>query len=221
MAKAIGISHSSVWRYWQEYGLDPHRVNIFQLSKDPEFVAKVHDVGGLYLYPPEGALVLLVDPVGAADPVVPRVALDSAVADPRSDDDQRDGGGALHSSLEMARGRVNADQVTTKMIERTRDGYLRSFLDQIDQSAPQDLDVYVVVDHSSTKMTDGLGTWLRGHLRFELHFAPTYTWWMQLVEGWFAELTNRGWDGSTAEVAASINDWFETWSEDAGPFAWF
>jgi len=223
MEKATGISASSVWRIWHEYGLDPHRVNIFLLSADPQFVANVRDVGGLYLDPPGGALVLWVDQpaaVQAARPAVQMSGLGAEAADPWRDDDQSHGAGELHRSLEMA-GRLTAGQAMTKQIERTRDRYLRSFLDQIDQSAPQDLDVYVVVDHSATTMTDGLAKWLRGHLRFELHTAPTYTWWMQLVERWFAHLTDRGWDGSTAEVAASINDWIETWSTDAGPFAWF
>ena len=106
------------------------------------------------------------------------------------------------------------------MTERDRDFRFRRFLQGIDRSVPEGLDLYVVVDHSSTKMTDTLGQWLTDHRRFHLHTAPTYGWWMYLVEWWLTDLASRGLGPSTTALVASINDWIESWNEDPGPFVW-
>lgn len=222
MAEHLGRSQSSVTRSWAKFGLDPRRVNIFQLSADPQFVGKVRDVVGLYLNPPEGALVLCVDEsanVGASDLRPPIVPPGPQTARHRSDD-QHHGGTELHGALEGASGRVVADQEVAQLIERGRDPELRRFLGQIDRSVPGGLDLYVVVEHSSTKMTEGLRQWRLRHLRFEFDTAPTYGWWMLLVERWFAALANKGSGPSATELAVLINNWMERWNEGPRPFAW-
>ena len=226
MAEAKGISASTVARIWRTYGLGPHRVDIFTLSGDPRFVGKVREVAGLYLNPPEGVFALWVDedaPIQTADRAAPILPLRPWIIE-HSDDDQRNATTALRAALEVASGRVIADPALAEKIERARDRDLQWFLDLIDQSIHEDLDihedidVHVVIDHSSTKMTDWLHDWLLGHLRFQVHFTPTYGWWMAVVERWYAELANRGLGGSITELAALINH--EMSKDDSHVFAW-
>jgi transposase len=222
MAKARRISGSSVGRKWREHGLHPRRANIFALSFDPAFVAKVRGAVGLYLNPPQGALVLCVDetiPIPPARRATPFRARPE-VATGGSDDDAADASD-LQAALAAASRQVTSDPARAKMIERDRDHAFEQFLDLIDQAVPKDHDLHVVVDYSSTKLTESLRKWLTvGHLRFELHTAPTYRWWMPLVERWLAEFAALGLGRSPSELAASINDWVERWNEDPRPFDW-
>jgi transposase len=222
MAKATGMSPSSVGRIWRAFGLKPHLVDSFKLSGDPQFIEKVRDVVGLYLNPPEGALVLCVDEksqIQALDRTAPILPLRPGLPERRTHDYKRNGTTNLYAALDIASGKVISD-----MTERHRALEFRRFLNLINRSVPEDLDVHVVVDNSSTHKTPEIHRWLVRHPRFTLHFTPTYSSWMNLVERWFAELTDkwlrRGTHRSTKELEASINDWIDMWNDDPRPFVW-
>jgi transposase len=222
MAKASGMSQSAVSRIWRAFGLKPHLVDSFKLSPDPQFVEKVRDVVGLYLNPPEGALVLCVDEktqIQALDRTAPVLPLRPGLPERRTHDYVRGGTTNLYAALDIASGQVISD-----MTERHRALEFRAFLNLINRSVPEDLEVHVVVDNSSTHKTPEIHRWLVRHPRFTLHFTPTYSSWMNLVERWFAELTNkwlrRGTHRSTKELEASINHWIDSWNDEPKPFVW-
>ena len=222
MAKATGMSQSAVSRIWRAFGLKPHLVDSFKLSPDPQFVEKVRDVVGLYLNPPEGALVLCVDEktqIQALDRTSPVLPLRPGLPERRTHDYVRGGTTNLYAALDIASGQVIAD-----MTEHHRALEFRRFLNLINNSVPKDLDVHVVVDNSSTHKTPEIHRWLLRHPRFTLHFTPTYSSWMNLVERWFAELTTkwlrRGTHRSTKELEAAITTWIANWNEDPKPFVW-
>jgi transposase len=222
MAKATGMSQSAVSRIWRAFGLKPHLVETFKLSPDPQFVEKVRDIVGLYLNPPEGALVLCVDEksqIQALDRTQPVLPLRPGLAERQSHDYVRHGTTNLYAALDVASGMVIAD-----MTERHRAEEFRRFLSLINRSVPEDLDVHLVVDNSSTHKTPQIHRWLVRHPRFHLHFTPTYSSWLNLVERWFAELTNkwlrRGTHRSTRELEAAIATWIEHWNEQPTPFVW-
>jgi len=224
MARVADTTQSMIVRLWQKYGVDPRRVNIFLLCADPQFVATVRTVAGLYLNPPEGALVLGVDKGSGTEKTSAHISGSTVAVLPRRSQwverprSEPSAAGDLHRALEVAQGRVIADPAMAKVNERDRDFRLRRFLQAIERSVPRDLEVHVVVDHSSTELTDALQDWERG--RFHLHTAPTYDWWLYLVDWWFAELARRGSGPSTTELAASINEWIENWIKDSRPFVW-
>jgi transposase len=222
MAKATGMSQSSVSRIWRAFGLKPHLVDTFKLSPDPLFVDKVKDIVGLYLNPPEAALVLCVDEktqVQALDRTAPVLPRRPGLPERRTHDYVRHGTTNLYAALDMASGRVIAD-----LTERHRAQEFRRFLNLINRSVPDHLDVHLVVDNVSTHKTPEVKRWLLRHPRFHLHFTPTYSSWINLVERWFAELTTkwlrRGTHRSTKELEAAINDWVEQWNENPTPFVW-
>jgi transposase len=222
MAKATGMSQSAVARIWRAFGLKPHLVDSFKLSPDPLFVDKVRDIVGLYLNPPDGALVLCVDEksqIQALDRTQPVLPLRPGLPERRTHDYRRYGTTNLYAALDVASGQVIAD-----LTERHRATEFRSFLNLINRSVPSELDVHVVVDNSSTHKTPEIHRWLLRHPRFSLHFTPTYSSWMNLVERWFAELTNRwlrrGTHRSTKELERAILDWTDNWNEDPRPFVW-
>jgi transposase len=232
IADATDISATSVRRFWKKYGVHPRQGNIFQLSADPEFVGRVRGVVGLYLHPPAGALVLGVDegvdkpypaeanaPVQASGPSTPVLPRRSEMAE-RASDDHRHGPTDLHRAFEVASGQVVTVQAIAKTTERDPDFRFRRFLQLIDLSVPGGVELHVVVDHSSTKVTAALARLLDDHRRFHLHTAPTFAWWLYLVEWWLIELGARGLGPSTMELAALINEWIEKWNEDPSPFAW-
>jgi len=212
MAKKSGIGASSVSRIWRAHGLDPHRINIFQLSSDPVFVGQVQYVEGLYLHPPEGALALCVDEHAGVPAATPMVTPRSQTPDPWSDDGPN-GATELHRALETAWPLVHPDEATAEVIEDRRVGGLLQFLDGIDQDAPEGFDVYVIVDFGATKKTPEIQRWLEGKGRFHFQTAPTYRWWMRLVERWCDQIAD--------ELVASIDEWIETWNEDPVPFTWY
>jgi transposase len=222
MAKATGMSQSSVSRIWRAFGLKPHLTETFKLSNDPFFVDKVRDVVGLYLNPPDAALVLCVDEktqVQALDRTAPVLPLRPGLPERRTHDYLRAGTTNLYAALDVASGQVIAD-----MTERHRAEEFQRFLNLINRSVPADLDVHLVVDNVSTHKTPQIHRWLVRHPRFHLHFTPTYSSWMNLVERWFAELTNkwlrRGTHRSTKELEASIREWIDRWNQDPKPFVW-
>lgn len=221
MAKATGMSQSAVSRIWRAFGLKPHLVESFKLSPDPLFIEKVRDIVGLYVNPPEGALVLCVDEksqIQALDRTAPVLPLRPGLAERHTHDCVRNGTTYLYAALDVASG-----QVIAGMTERHRAQEFRSFLNRINRSVPDELDVHVI-DNVSTHKTPEIRRWLVRHPRFQLHFTPTYSSWMNLVERWFSELTNkwlrRGTHRSTKELEAAITAWIENWNDDPKPFAW-
>jgi transposase len=222
MAKATGMSQSTVSRIWRAFGLKPHLTETFKLSNDPFFVEKVRDVVGLYMNPPDAALVLCVDEktqVQALDRTAPVLPLRPGLPERRTHDYVRGGTTNLYAALDVASGKVIAE-----MTDRHRAEEFRRFLNLINRSVPDDLDVHLVVDNVSTHKTPEIHRWLVRHPRFHLHFTPTYSSWMNLVERWFSELTTkwlrRGTHRSTKELEASINDWIDRWNADPKPFVW-
>ena len=222
MAKATGMSQSAVSRIWRAFGLKPHLRETFKLSPDPLFIEKVRDVVGLYLNPPEAALVLCVDEktqIQALDRTAPVLPLRPGLPERATHDYVRNGTTNLYAALDMASGKVIAD-----MTERHRAIEFRKFLNLINRSVPVDLDVHLVVDNVSTHKTPEIHRWLLRHPRFHLHFTPTYSSWMNMVERWFAELTEkwlrRGTHHSTKELERSITEWIDQWNEDPRPYVW-
>jgi transposase len=222
MAKSTGMSQSAVSRIWRAFGLKPHLVDTFKLSPDPLFVEKVRDIVGLYVNPPEAALVLCVDEktqIQALDRTSPVLPLRPGLPERRTHDYVRGGTTNLYAALDVASGHVIAD-----MTERHRAVEFRKFLNLINRSVPDDLDVHLVVDNVSTHKTPEIRRWLLRHPRFHLHFTPTYSSWMNLVERWFAELTNkwlrRGTHRSTKELESAIGHWIDQWNDDPNPFVW-
>jgi transposase len=222
MAKATGMSQSAVSRIWRAFGLKPHLVDTFKLSPDPFFVEKVRDIVGLYLNPPDGALVLCVDEktqVQALDRTAPVLPLRPGLPERRTHDYVRHGTTNLYAALDVASGHVIAD-----MTERHRALEFRHFLNLINRSVPDQLDVHLVVDNVSTHKTPEIKRWLLRHPRFTLHFTPTYSSWINLIERWFAELTTkwlkRGTHRSTKELEAAISAWVDNWNVEPKPFVW-
>ncbi len=222
MAKSTGMSQSAVSRIWRAFGLKPHLVDTFKLSPDPLFVEEVRDIVGLYINPPEAALVLCVDEktqIQALDRTSPVLPLRPGLPERRTHDDVRGGTTNLYAALDVASGHVIAD-----MTERHRAVEFRKFLNLINRSVPEDLDIHLVVDNVSTHKTPEIGRWLLRHPRFHLHFTPTYSSWMNLVERWFAELTNkwlrRGTHRSTNELEAALAYWIDQWNNEPKPFVW-
>jgi transposase len=222
MAAATGMSQTAISRIWRAFGLKPHRTEAFRLSPDPQFIDKVRDIVGLYLNPPEAAVVLCVDEksqIQALDRSAPVLPLMPGVPERRSHDYLRYGTTNLYAALDVASG-----QVLTEMTPRHRAEEFRRFLTVIDAQVPAHLDVHLVLDNSSTHKTPSIQRWLRRHPRFTLHFTPTYASWLNLVERWFAELTTkwirRGTHRSVRDLVASIRTWIAGWNDDPKPFVW-
>ena len=222
MAAATGMSQTAVSRIWRAFGLKPHLVEDFKLSPDPQFIDKVRDIVGLYLNPPDAAVVLCVDEktqVQALDRTAPVLPLLPGVPERRTHDYRRHGTTNLYAALDVASGNVIAS-----LTARHRAAEFLRFLKLIDASVPAELAVHVVLDNVSTHKTPAVQRWLVKHPRFTLHFTPTYSSWMNLVERWFAELTTkwlrRGTHRSVRELVASIRTWITNWNDDPKPFVW-
>lgn len=222
MAAATGMSQTSVSKIWRAFGLKPHRVDEFKLSPDPQFIEKVHDIVGLYLNPPDAAVVLCVDEktqIQALDRTAPILPLIPGTPERRTHDYKRNGTTNLYAALDVASG-----QVITDMTARHRAEEFRRFLNLIDKTVPEHLEVHVVLDNVSTHKTPSIQRWLLRHPRFTLHFTPTYSSWLNLVERWFAELTTkwlkRGTHHSVRDLVASIRTWVTNWNDDPKPYVW-
>jgi len=187
MAAATGLNQTAVSRIWRAFGLRPHRQQTFKLSTDPQFVEKVRDIVGLYLNPPEAALVLCVDEktqVQALDRSAPVLPMMPGTAQRVTHDYLRAGTTDLFAALEVATGRV-----ITKMTAQHRAAEFKAFLTEIDKQVPAGYDVHLICDNLSTHKTPAIHRWLLRHPRFHLHFIPTGSSWLNLVERWFAEIT--------------------------------
>jgi transposase len=222
MAKEVGLTQTAVTRIWRAFGLQPHRQDAWKLSKDPLFIDKVRDVVGLYLNPPERAVVLCVDEksqIQALDRTAPILPMLPGVPERATHDYKRAGTSSLYAALDLATGKVIG-----RLHARHRAIEFKQFLATIDREVPADLDVHVILDNSSTHKTPAIQNWLAAHPRFVLHFTPTSSSWLNLVERWFAELTSkklrRGAHRSVRELNADIRAWIETWNDDPKPFVW-
>jgi transposase len=222
MAAQMGLSQSTVSRIWRAFGLAPHRVESFKLSTDPYFVDKVHDVVGLYLDPPERALVFCVDEksqIQALDRSQPVLPMMPGVPQRVTHDYVRAGTTTLFAALEVATGKVIGS-----LHRRHRAEEFKKFLIKLDQDVPAGLDVHLVLDNYATHKTPAIKTWLVAHPRFHLHFTPTGSSWLNLIERWFAELTNkqirRGVHKSVQALENDIRTWITTWNTDPKPYVW-
>jgi transposase len=222
MAAEVGLTQNAVLRIWHAYGLQPHRSETFKLSKDPLFVDKVHDIVGLYLNPPERAVVLCVDEksqIQALDRTQPILPLLPGTPERATHDYKRHGTSSLYAALDLTTGTV-----LSALHRRHRAIEFKKFLKLIDQEVPPELDVHVVLDNSSTHKTPAIQRWLKAHPRFVLHFTPTSSSWLNLVERWFAELTTkllqRGAHRSVQALNNDIRAWIANWNDDPRPFVW-
>ncbi|WP_203981085.1 IS630 family transposase [Planotetraspora silvatica] len=222
MAQEVGLSQSTVSRIWRAFGLQPHRSETFKLSTDPYFIDKVHDVVGLYLDPPERALVFCVDEksqIQALDRSQPVLPMMPGVPERQTADYVRHGTTTLFAALEVATGKVIGS-----LHRRHRAEEFKAFLITLDKQVPAGLDIHLVCDNYATHKTPAVKKWLLAHPRFHLHFTPTGSSWLNLVERWFAELTNkrirRGVHKSVQALEADIRTWIATWNSDPKPYVW-
>jgi transposase len=222
MAREVGLTQSAVHRIWRAFGLQPHRAETFKLSRDPQFVAKVRDIVGLYLNPPERAVELCVDEksqIQALDRTQPILPMQPGLPERATHDYKRHGTSSLYAALDVSTGTVIGS-----LHARHRAIEFKQFLQTLDREVPADLDVHVILDNSSTHKTPAIRKWLTAHPRFVLHFTPTSSSWLNLVERWFAELTNkklrRGAHRSVAQLNADIRAWMKTWNDDPRPYVW-
>lgn len=222
MAAETGMTQSAVSRIWRAFALQPHRTTTFKLSKDPLFIEKVRDIVGLYLSPPDRALVLCVDEktqIQALDRTQPLLPMRSGYVETRTHDYVRHGTTSLFAALDVRTGRVIG-----QCQRRHRAVEFRKFLDTIDANVPASLDVHLVLDNSSTHKTPSIHRWLARRPRYHLHFTPTSSSWLNLVERWFAELTQkqirRGTHRSARELEAAIRDYIKVGNEVPKPFVW-
>jgi transposase len=222
MAAEVGLTQSAVHRIWRAFGLQPHRQDVWKLSKDPQFVAKVRDVVGLYLDPPERAVVLCVDEksqIQALDRTAPILPMLPGVPERATHDYKRAGTSSLYAALDITTG-----QVIGSLHDRHRAIEFKKFLQTIDREVPADLDVHLILDNASTHKTPAIKKWLTTHARFVVHFTPTSSSWLNLVERWFGELTTkklrRGTHRSVRDLNTDIRAWITTWNDDPKPFLW-
>ena len=222
MARSQGMSQSTVSRIWRAFGLKPHIVETWKLSTDPQFIDKVRDVVGLYMSPPENALVLCVDEksqIQALDRTAPCLPMLPTTPARMTHDYVRNGTTSLFAAFDLASGSVIAQPY-----RRHRHQEFLRFLKLIDAAVPKDLDLHLVLDNYATHKTPAIHQWLLKHPRFHLHFTPTSSSWMNLVERWFAELTNRklrrSAHRSVTELETDIRKWINEWNKNPRPFVW-
>lgn len=222
MARRTGMSQSAISRIWRAFGLQPHRSETFKLSKDPLFIEKVRDIVGLYLNPPDRALVLCVDEksqIQALDRTAPLLPMRPGQIERRTHDYVRHGTTSLFAALDTKTG-----QVLATCQPRQRSAEFRKFLDHIEANVPPELDVHLVLDNSSTHKSPPIQRWLAKRPHYHLHFTPTSASWLNQVERWFAALTEkqlrRGVHRSTRALEEAIYRYVDTTNRDSKPFAW-
>jgi transposase len=222
LAAELGMSQSAVSRIWRAFGLQPHRQDSWKLSRDPQFIDKVRDVVGLYLDPPEAAVVLCVDEksqIQALDRTAPIFPMMPGTPARASHDYRRAGTSSLYAALDVASGNVIGS-----LHSRHRAIEFKNFLIKINREVPAEYAVHVVLDNASTHKTPAVKRWLTAHPRFVLHFTPTSSSWLNLVERWFGELTTkklqRGTHRSVRALNADIRAWIDTWNDNPRPYVW-
>ncbi|WP_204012624.1 IS630 family transposase [Virgisporangium aurantiacum] len=222
MAATSGLSKSTIGRVWKAFGLKPHLVDTFKLSNDPQFIDKVRDVVGLYLDPPEKAIVLAVDEksqIQALDRSAPVLPMMPGMPERRTHDYVRHGITTLFAALDVATG-----EVIGSIHRRHRAVEFRKFLAKLDAEVPAGLDVHLICDNYSTHKHPTIKRWLAAHPRFNMHFTPTYSSWLNQVERWFGLLTDkrlrRAAHRSIQALEKDIRTWIEQWNSDPKPFTW-
>jgi transposase len=222
MAKASGLNQTAISRIWRAFGLQPHLVDTWKLSTDPQFIEKVRDVVGLYLDPPDKAMVLAVDEksqMQALDRSAPTLPMMSGAPGRHTHDYIRSGTTSLFAALDVATGTVIGQHQ-----RRHRHQEFLRFLKTIDKNTPADLDLHLICDNYATHKTPAIKTWLAAHPRFHVHFTPTSGSWLNLVERWFAELTRRklrrSSHRSVKALETDVEAWIEAWNADPKPFVW-
>lgn len=222
LAEKLGYSHMTIARVWRAFGLQPHRTEKFKLSPDPLLVDKVRDIVGLYLDPPDNALVLCVDEksqIQALDRTQPLLPMQPGQVERRTHDYRRHGTISLFAALDVATGKV-----ITETRKRHRAKEFRGFLDLIEAEVPAGLDVHLVMDNLSTHKSPTVRRWLASHPRFHVHFTPTYGSWLNQVERWFGLLEQRqikrGSHRSVVALVNAINAFVDVANENARPFRW-
>ena len=222
MAQRSGLSHTTVSRIWRAFALQPHRTETFKLSADPFFIEKVRDIVGLYLDPPDRALVLCVDEksqIQALDRTRPLLPLRPGQVERRTHDYVRHGTTSLFAALDARTGKVIG-----QCHRRHRAVEFRQFLDAIESAVPAELDVHLIADNYATHKTALIRNWFAKRPRFQIHFTPTSASWLNLVERWFGLLTEkqlrRGVHQSSGELEAAIYRYLDITNEDPKPFVW-
>jgi len=222
MARACGLTQTAVSRIWRAFSLAPHRVESFKLSKDPLFIDKVRDIVGLYMAPPERALVLCVDEksqIQALDRTAPLLPMRPGQIERRTHDYARHGTTTLFAALDAKTG-----ELIGQTQPRHRSVEFRKFLDTIEENVPAELDVHLILDNYGTHKTQLIRDWLVKRPRFHLHFTPTSSSWLNLVERWFAQLTEkqlrRGVHRSTKELENAIHTYIRHHNKEPKPFIW-
>ncbi len=222
MAEVQSVSDTTVHRIWKAHRLQPHRVTTFKFSRDPRFVEKVRDVVGLYMNPPDKALVLCVDEksqIQALDRTQPILPLRPGIPERQTHDYKRHGTTTLFAALNLIDGKIIAE-----CLPRHRHQEFLRFLRRIDRSVPGDLDIHIVLDNYGTHTHETVRNWLDARPRFHLHFTPTSASWLNLVERFFAEITERrirrGTFRSVPELEKAVIDYIRTRNENPRPFAW-
>jgi transposase len=222
MSAATGVSAPTVQRIWHTFGLKPHRSETFKLSTDPHFVDKVHDVVGLYLDPPDRALVLCVDEksqIQALNRTQPGLPLTFGKPETRTHDYRRHGTTSLFAALDVATGKVIG-----RVKRRHRSAEFLQFLKAVDADVPATLDVHLIMDNYGTHKTEAVRAWFAARPRYHVHFTPTSASWLNLVERFFAEITQkwikRSSHTSVAELERSILHYIELNNADPKPFQW-
>ena len=222
LAKTTGLSRMTISRIWRAFGLQPHRAETFKLSPDPQLIEKVRDIVGLYMNPPDHALVFCVDEksqIQALDRTQPMLPMRPGQLERRTHDYKRHGTTSLFAALEL-----KTNRVIGQLHRRHRAQEFRRFLDVIEANVPADLDVHIVMDNYGTHKTEVIRKWFAKRPHFHVHFTPTYGSWINLVERWFAEITNkrirRGIFRSVKELEQAIRDYIDVHNEDPKPFVW-
>ncbi len=222
MAAEMGISHTSVQRIWNQHGLKPHLARTFKVSNDPDFTSKIADIVGLYLDPPEQALVLAVDEksqIQALDRTQPGLPMKKGRAGTMTHDYKRHGTTTLFAALNVATGKVIGE-----CLPRHRAKEFLMFLKKIDRDTLPCLNLHLIVDNYGTHKTPAVNRWLKRHPRFKLHFTPTSCSWLNLVERLFAEITRqrirRGTFNSVQQLEVAIAEWIEHRNANPKPFIW-
>lgn len=222
LAKASGLSRMTISRIWHAFGLQPHRAETFKLSPDPQLIEKVRDIVGLYMNPPEHAVVFCVDEksqIQALDRTQPLLPMRPGQVERGTHDYKRHGTTSLFAALELKTSRVIG-----QLHRRHRSQEFRQFLDVIEAQVPAGLEVHIIVDNYGTHKTASIRKWFAKRPRFHVHFTPTYGSWINLVERWFAELTNkrirRGVFRSVKDLEGAIREYIDVHNEDPKPFVW-
>ena len=222
MAKAAGVSPATVQRVWSARGLKPHLVRTFKLSNDRRFDEKLIDVVGVYLNPPDKAVVLCMDEksqIQALDRTQPSLPLKKGRAGTMTHDYKRNGTATLFAALNVLTG-----VVIGQCLPRHRNGEFLKFLRTIDRQVPKGLQIHMILDNYGTHTHDNVVAWLDKHPRFHLHFIPTSSSWLNMVERWFRELTEkairRGVFKSVPDLIAAIEAYLQANNNDPKPFVW-